>query len=267
MYTVKQVSELTGVSVRTLHYYDEIKLLTPSKVGANGYRYYDDQALLRLQQILFYREVGLELEQIKEVLDSPDFDLVAALRSHRTLLQEKIEHLQDLVNTVNSTISHLSGEVEMSNKQLFKPFTQKQEEHYTRLARLQYDPVIVDQSVKLWKSYSQEQKDKIFAEGSQVYIDLVEAMNAGKAPQSADVQAILQRWHQHLRYFYEPTLDILRGLGQLYNTDPAFMANFQKMHPDLPEYLQESITQYVDDLEYAEIERMIAEDEAKASKR
>jgi len=78
MYTVKQLSELAEVSVRTLHYYDEIGLLKPSKVGANGYRYYDDAALLRLQQILFYREIGLELMQIKEILDSPDFDLVAA---------------------------------------------------------------------------------------------------------------------------------------------------------------------------------------------
>ena len=83
MYTVKQLSELAQVSVRTLHYYDEIGLLIPSQVGANGYRYYDDAAVLRLQQILFYREIGMELMQIKDVLDSPGFDLVTALKSHR----------------------------------------------------------------------------------------------------------------------------------------------------------------------------------------
>ena len=100
------------------------------------------------------------------------------------------------------------------------------------------------------------------AEGNQIYLDVVAAIEVGKDPQHADVQLILERWHHHLRYFYEPNLDILRGLGELYNTSPDFIANFQKIHPRLPEYLQEAIAQYVDDLETAEIERMLAEDEA-----
>lgn len=86
MYTVKQVAELAGVSVRTLHHYDQIGLLKPSQIGANGYRYYDDDALLRLQQILFYRELGLELAQINDVLNRPDFDVLTALKSHRIAL-------------------------------------------------------------------------------------------------------------------------------------------------------------------------------------
>ncbi|GEM_PF-3597172 len=88
MYTVKQLSDLAEVSVRTLHYYDEFSLLHPSKIGSNGYRYYDEAALLRLQQILFYREIGLELAQIKDILDQPDFDLTSALTSHRATLAE-----------------------------------------------------------------------------------------------------------------------------------------------------------------------------------
>src|SRR5687768_10889673 len=114
MYTVKQVADLTRVSVRTLHYYDEIGLLHPSKVGANGYRYYDDDALLRLQQILIYREIGLELMQIKDILDSPNFDLLEALRSHRAVLEQKIGRLHQLVRTVDTTIMHLAGEIDMS---------------------------------------------------------------------------------------------------------------------------------------------------------
>src|SRR5215510_9131728 len=108
VYTVKQLSDLAGVSVRTLHYYDEIGLLRPTSVGENGYRYYDDDAMLRLQQILLYREMELELLQIKDILDSPDFDLVSALRSHRTVIQEKIKRLQNLVHTVDSTIMHVA---------------------------------------------------------------------------------------------------------------------------------------------------------------
>ncbi len=261
MYTVKQLSELADVSVRTLHYYDEIGLLNPSQVGANGYRNYDDAALLRLQQILFYREMGLELMRIKDILDSPDFDLLAALRSHRTVLQAKISRLQNLVGTVDSTIMHLAGETDMSKRRLFEAFSDVKQKDYERAARLEYGPEIVNDSIKRWNSYTQTQREIIMGEGNQVYSDLVDAIEAGLAATSAEVQAILQRWHDHLRYFYEPTLDILRGLGEGYNSHPDFITNFQKLHPDLPAYLQEGITQYVDDLETAEIERMLAEDD------
>src|SRR5690349_22866757 len=104
MYTVKQLSNLAGVSVRTMHYYDEISLLKPSSVGQNGYRYYQDGDLFRLQQIMFFREMDLGLLQIKEILDRPDFDLVATLREHRHALQAKIDRMQTLIHTVDSTI-------------------------------------------------------------------------------------------------------------------------------------------------------------------
>ncbi len=267
MYTVKQLSDLAEVSVRTLHYYDEIGLLSPSKVGANGYRYYDDASLLRLQQILFYREIGLELIHIKEILDSPDFDLLAALRSHRTVLQGKIDRLEKLVRTVDSTIMNLVGEVKMSKARLFEGFSDEKQKEYERSARLQYGPEIVNESARRWKSYTQADKAKISEEGNQIYSGLVDALEAGKSAQSAEVQELLERWHQHLRYFYEPTLEILRGLGELYNSSPDFIATFQKLHPKLPDYLQEGITVYVDALEYAEIARMLAEDGEKRAAR
>ena len=263
VYTVKQLAKLAGISVRTLHYYDEIGLLRPSQLGDNGYRYYNDQAVLRLQQILFYREIDLELIQIKAILDRPDFDILTALHSHRAALEDKIGHLNHLIATVDRTIKHLGGEIEMSKKQLFKGFSPKKQEHYERIARLQYGPDIVNESAKLWKSYSEKQKNAIFVEGDHLYSDLVDALNAQMAPSSAEVQAILVRWHEHLRYFYEPKIEILRGLGDLYHDDPEFAANFQKFHPDLPKFLQEAIALYVDDLENAEIARLLAEDNAK----
>ena len=262
MYTVKQLSDLAAVSVRTLHYYDEIGLLRPSSIGQNSYRYYDEAALLRLQQILLYREMGMELTQIKDVLDSPDFDLLEALKSHRTVLLEKSERLLKLVKTVDDTIEHLQGAKTMSKRQLFQAFSDEKQKEYEREVRLQYDPQIVNQSVKRWNGYTQAQKEAIGSEGNQVYSDMVDAIEAGKEPASEEVQAILKRWHDHLRYFYEPTLDILRGLGDLYTTHPDFIANFGKIHPDLADYMRTGINQYVDDLEYAEIERMLAEDEA-----
>lgn len=264
MYTVKRLSDLAGVTVRTLHYYDEIDLLKPTQVSANGYRHYDDSALYRLQQILFYREIGLELLEIREILDSPDFDLVTALQSHREVLQTKIRRLNNLISTVDMTVRQLTGEVDMSRKKMFKAFSDEEQKQYEREARLQYGPDIVNDSVRRWNSYSDLQKQVIGEEGNEIYFDLVTQLEAGVSARSAAVQAILERWHQHLRYFYEPRLEILRGLGMTYSTNPDFIANFQKLHTDLPDYLAEGIEQYVDDLEYAEIERLLAEDEAQS---
>lgn len=265
MYTVKQVAELAGVSIRTLHYYDEIDLLTPSHVGDNGYRYYDDASLMRLQQILLYREIGLELVRIKDILDSPDFDLLDALRSHRALLEEKGRRLKRLLDTVDSTIQHLTGEAaDMSKKKLFKGLDKKEQRQYEREARLQYGPGTVNESVRLWNSYSKTKQQAVMDEGNQLYREMVQAVETDIPPQSATVQALLKRWHEHLRYFYEPTFEILRGLGQLYTTDTAFIANFKRLHPDLPEYVSVGITQYVDDLEDAELQRLMAEDEGAA---
>jgi len=158
MYTVKQLSELAHVSVRTLHYYDEIGLLNPSKIGANSYRYYDEAALMRLQQILFYREIGLELMQIKAILDSADFDLVAALHSHRHVLQERINRLEHLIDTVDTTLNHLGGELTMSKKKLFKGFSPEKQKQYEREARLQYGPDRVNESIKRWNGYTKAQQ-------------------------------------------------------------------------------------------------------------
>ncbi len=246
MYTVKQLSELAGVSIRTLHYYDEIALLKPSAVGDNGYRYYGEEALYRLQQILFFREMDLGLLQIKDMVDNQDFDLVAALNQHRDALQAKIDRLQNLIQTVDSTILHLVGEVEMSKKQLFTAFNEEEEKRYAQEAAEAYGEERVRESYKRWNSYSQQQKQQIGEEGNAVYADLIEAMPKGA--DSPDVQAILVRWHQHLRYFYEPTPEILRGLGQLYNSHPDFIANFQKLHPDLPAFLEQAIAVYCDKL-------------------
>ncbi|HEX2623435.1 MAG TPA: MerR family transcriptional regulator [Phototrophicaceae bacterium] len=267
MYTVKQLSDLANVSVRTLHYYDEIGLLHPSKVGSNSYRYYDDAAVLRLQQILFYREIGLELMQIKDILDDPNFDVVTALQSHRMVLQDKIQRLQNLVGTVDNTISHLAGEIPMSKKRLFEGFDEEQQKEYEREARLQWGPDTVNESIRRMNSYTETQREQVFLEASQIYIDIIEAIKAGISPHSSEVQVMIQRWQNNLRHFYEPTIDIMRGLGEAYNNDPGFNGFFKTMHVDLPEYLETAIIRYVDDLEYAEIERMLAEDEAYRARR
>src|SRR5262245_33795833 len=126
-YTVKQVSAMSGVSVRALHFYDEVGLLKPAYVGANGYRFYEAAQLLTLQQILFYRELGFELKQIKKILSRPDFDKIAALESHRKLLHKNLSHTRKLIRTIDKTIEHLKGTKKMKNKELFSGFDPEQQ--------------------------------------------------------------------------------------------------------------------------------------------
>ncbi len=148
-----------------------------------------------------------------------------------------------------------------------KRHSAEEQKQYEREARLQYGPGTVNESIERWNSYSDAEQEAIMAEGSQIYTDLAEAMEAGKEAGDRQVVDILERWQDHLRRFYEPSLDMLRGLGQMYNSDPRFIANFQAIHSDLPAYLERVIDHYVDDLETAELERMLAEDEELENRR
>jgi DNA-binding transcriptional MerR regulator len=242
VYTVKQLSDLAGISVRTLHYYDEIGLLRPSQIGENGYRYYDDAALLRLQQVLFFRELDFGLTTIKDILDTPGFDVVDALLNHRRALQNRVLRLDNLIQTIDRTILVLHGEVDMSKKQLFAGFTPEEEEHYRQQASDLYGAEEVNASYKRWNSYSQQKKEQIMADGQAIYLDLVSLIDI--APSSVEVQQVIARWHQHLRAFYEPSIELLSGLGQLYVNSPDFADRFRQMHPRLPEFLRDAITHY-----------------------
>lgn len=121
-YTVKQLATLSGVSVRTLHFYDEAALLRPAFVGPNGYRYYEEPQLLRLQQILFYRELGIELKEIKRILDRRRFEIAGALASHRKALLKKFTRTRALIETIDKTIQHLKGTKKMKAEDIFAGF-------------------------------------------------------------------------------------------------------------------------------------------------
>jgi len=243
MYTVKQLSTLAGVTPRTLHHYDQIDLLKPESVGENGYRYYGEKSLLRLQQILFYRELGFSLESIRDVLSKPEFQILDALEEHRESLQGRVQRLERLIQTVEDTIRHLKGEKVMSPKGLFEGFSEEQQEEYAKQAEQMYDPETVRESNRKWKSYSAEKKQAILEEGRKVYEDMVAAMPKGA--DSPEVQAIVERWREQMDYFWTPNLDQLLGLATIYGQNPDFKANFEKMHPELADFMKEAVMVYV----------------------
>jgi DNA-binding transcriptional MerR regulator len=244
MFTVKQLSKMAGVTPRTLHHYDDIGLLKPSQVGDNGYRYYGEDAVLKLQQILFYRELDFPLDDIKKIMGRRDFDVLGALQSHKDALQKQAVRLNRLLATVDNTIHHLKGEKLMSQKGLFEGFSEEEQEQYAQEAEKMYDPETVRASNKKWKAYSAAKKEAIMAEGKQVYQDMIAAMPKGAS--SAEAQSIVERWRKHMDYFWTPNIEQLLGLANGYNDDPKFKANFDKMHPKLAEFMREAVTVYVE---------------------
>lgn len=243
MFTVKQLSRLAGITPRTLHYYDAIGLLKPYRVGANGYRFYGEESLLHLQQILLYREMGLPLDDIKRLLCQPGFDTLSALESHKGELRQRINRLERLVATVDNTILHLQGTKPMSPKQLFTAFSDEQQAEYEQEALQMYDPATVKASMRKWKSYSPVEKQRIMDEGNAVYQDMLHAMPKG--PASSEAQAGVDHWRRHMEYFWSPNDDQLLGLAEGYNTDPRFKANFDQIDPNLAAFMLEAVKIYL----------------------
>jgi DNA-binding transcriptional MerR regulator len=243
MFTVKQLSQLAGVTPRTLHHYDEIGLLKPSRVGDNGYRYYGEESLLRLQQILLYRELDMPLDEIKKIMAESRFDVLGALQSHKEALARRAQRLMSLMETVDSTIMYLKGKKEMSNKQLFDAFSDEQQAEYEKEVMQKYDPATVKASIKKWKSYTAAEKERIGEEGNAVYTDIVAAISKGA--DSPEAQAGIVRWRKHMEYFWIPNDQQLVRLAEGYSADPRFKANFDKIDPRLAEFMLEAVKAYV----------------------
>jgi len=246
-YTVKQLSSLAGVSVRTLHFYDEIGLLAPTRVGDNGYRYYGEPAVLRLQQILLYKELGLSLDAIADVIDQPDFEVVRALEAHRQALTRRLSRLRRLMATVDRTLAHHQGATTMDTKELFTGFSDEEQAKFEQEAEALWGKSVRESSRK-WKATSPARKAEILAEGQAVYQDLLALLD--EPPASPAAQATIARWHQHLRHFFEPSVDALRGLARGYNEDSRFRATFDRMDPALAPFMREAIDAYCDELEH-----------------
>ncbi|MFN2166742.1 MAG: MerR family transcriptional regulator, partial [Anaerolineae bacterium] len=193
-YTVSQLARMAGVTVRTLHHYDQIGLLRPTARTEAGYRLYREPELLRLQQILFFKELDMPLEQIRQVLDDPGFDQVTALEQHRRLLQRRMERLAHLLNTIDRTIDRLTeADMTLTDEELYAGFTTEQIERYKREARERYGTAVVEESERKAKKMSREQWQAVGAEGEAVTVAL--AALAGREPGDPEVQVLVARHH------------------------------------------------------------------------
>lgn len=251
-YKIKEAASLAGVSVRTLHYYDEIKLLKPSSVSSSGYRLYTDKDLENLQQILFFRELGFNLQEIKEILGSTSFDKKEALVSHRKLLCEKKRRLEKIIETVDKTLKMIEGGSKMEKKEMFNAFDMAQIEEYKKKyakeVREKYGNKVVDECENRVFKYTEKEWSEIAARSGEIFNSI--AANMDKGPSANEVQKSVGELRQYFTdNFYNCTPEIFRGLGDLYVYDQRFTENIDKYKEGLAKFLREAMHIYCDNLE------------------
>jgi DNA-binding transcriptional MerR regulator len=236
---------MAGVSVRTLHHYDHIGLLRPSARTAAGYRLYEEGDLLRLQQILFFRELDLPLDEIRRVLDNPGFDQVEALAQHRRTLELRSERLTQLLTTIDKTIRRLTEDnMTMTDAELYEGFTTEQIERWQREVKERYDPALVAESNRRVRAMSKEQWNAVKAEGDAVTQRMAELMD--RVPGDPEVQATVARHHGWIERFYPASAEVYRGLGRGYAEHPEFRAFYETYRPGLADFMKEAMAYYAD---------------------
>ncbi len=238
-YTVKKLADLAGVSVRTLHYYDEVGLLKPQSRSISGYRCYGEEAVVRLQQIMFFRELGFSLEEIKNIVSRPDFDVLEALQSHQTLLTKKAERINELLATVEKSIKELKGKIRMQIKEYYQGFSDEQIEKYREEVRRRWGAKTLQDSEARVIKMGREKFATLQAEGGKIFQTISDNMSKGY--DSDLIQAQVANWRQWLENFHHYSGEAVSGLGREYSRNPEFAKFFQKYHKDLPDFLTRAI--------------------------
>ncbi|RED66304.1 MerR family transcriptional regulator [Cohnella lupini] len=247
-YTVQKLGLIAGISTRTLRYYDVIGILKPARINSSGYRIYGQQEVDKLQQILFYRELGVSLDEIKNLINAPHFDADRALREHRASLLDKRKQLDLLIENVDLTLAQREGKSDMTDKQKFEGFKQKMiddnEEKYGEEIRAKYGSELVDKSNLKIKNMTEKQHAEIEQLTADVHIKLAEAFATGDpAGELAQEAADLHR--QWLSFYWDSySKDAHAGVAQMYVDDERFAAYYDKDQPGVAQFLRDAVLIY-----------------------
>lgn len=250
-YTVKQLARTAGVSVRTLHHYDRLGLLAPSIRTGAGYRLYGAAELLRLQQILFYKELDLSLQEIGDILDNADFDVLQALESHKTALLEKQERLNTLLMTIDKTIASLKeGKTMLTVEELYEGFPKDKAGAIRQEAMEKYGKETVLASEQQLQQLSRPAFEQLKAQGEDITRRLLSLM--GQEPSCKAVQDVIAEHYAHIRAWWGPSApqcppaDAYRGLAQLYINDERFTMQDGKPNPAYATFVSRAMIHYAD---------------------
>ena len=249
-YSIQELARLAGVTTRTLRWYDQIGLLKPGRVAESGYRYYGDAQVDRLQDILYYRALGVELAQIKECLDDPAFDRLAALRSHLAALEAEQERLNGLIRSVKSTIDAEERNETMNDEQKFECFKKKtvaeNEKRYGKEGREKYGDAQVEQANAAMMGMSREQHSTWTELGETLQQKLEDAVRSGCTSASEEGPQIAELHRQWLTLTGTPyTPAKHRGIAELYVLDERFTAYYDKQLPGCARFLRDAVACWI----------------------
>lgn len=247
-YTVKKLAELSGVTVRTLHHYDQIGLLQPAYHGDNNYRYYEEEQLLMLQQILFYRELDIPLDDIKRILESSEFSKVKALNGHKKVLKMEFDRIKQMIKTIDKTINHLEGKTKMADEELFYGLDSPKQKKYEKY--LIEKGVCTEDEIKASREKAKNiDWDVIKKRWDQLFKDYVDAIQKNLSPASPEVLKIVRRQFELLTDINAnspPSKEHFIGLTEQYHSHPDWFKMFNKYHPNLLEFLCKAMKVFAD---------------------
>jgi MerR family transcriptional regulator, thiopeptide resistance regulator len=241
-YTVGKVADLSGVTIRTLHHYDEIGLLSPGGRSVAGYRIYEDSDLERLQRILFYRELGFTLDEISTIVDDPRTDALGHLRRQRGLLTGRIDRLRSMVDAIDYEMEARTMDIPLTPEERLEVFGEFRPEDYAEEAEQRWgDTEAYRESQRRVSSYNKEDWQQLKAEEEEIRARLAAAFEAGLAPDSEEAMAAAEAHRQHIsRWFYECSYEIHRGLTEMYVSDERFRSNYDTKSPGLAAFIRDA---------------------------
>ncbi|MFF3661543.1 MerR family transcriptional regulator [Streptomyces olivochromogenes] len=243
-YSVGQVAGFAGVTVRTLHHYDEIGLLVPSERNHAGHRRYSDADLDRLQQILFYRELGFPLDEVAALLDDPEADPRAHLRRQHELLTARIEKLQKMAAAVEHAMEARTMGINLTPEEKFEVFGDKDpEEHAEEAERRWGGTAEYAESQRRAARYTKDDWQRIQAEVASWGERYEALMEAGEPATGERAMDMAEEHRQHIgKWYYDCSYELHSGLGAMYVSDERFKAYYDSMRPGLAEHLRDAIT-------------------------
>lgn len=234
----KEVADLIGVSVRTLHHYDDIGLVNPGRIDDNEYRIYTDDDLSRLQQVLFFKKLGFKLSNIKEIINRPDYNQKEALLMQRKMLLKEKEQVSTMINTIDLTLSEMNGEITMAKQDKFKGIDFSNNP-YEQEAREKWGDATVEKSDEKLKQMDTEEAERKFNE---IYTNLAAIRHIN--PESEEAQNEIGKWFVFLNEMGEYSLEAFKGLGDMYVEDERFTKNIDKFGIGLAEFMRQAMTAY-----------------------
>lgn len=242
-YTVNKLAELAHISVRTLHYYDAIGLLKPTSIAKNGYRYYDEKELIRLQQILFFKELEFPLQDIKQMLNRPDFQVIDALKDQRKLFRLKQRRLDTLIKSINTTIHSMKKQQQLHEEEMYDAFNDDEVKQYQAEVKERWGNTnAYKQSQAKLKTMTKKQMEGLKIAGNKLTEELGNVMD--KLVSDPTVQALIQKHYDGINFFYTCSLEMYKNLAQMYIDDPRFTAYYDKVRPGLAVFVRDAIFYY-----------------------